>query len=726
LNLRRTTILSIITTFLLLGVVLAISQQLVFSRHFQYEESQQNILNMQRVQSGFENQFTILNYLVDEWSAQIETWETSPEDDETATQLSLMEESFSKQGINAWLILNQDGTLWKSGGMSSNLNSDPEEYGLQAVFNTDPALLEFQPSLEHKHGILIVDLQPWLISMAKISNSSAVIPQGILVVGHIFDETDIQTLADQVKFPIRVSLFAGNTIEPDFRVAQEYFQTGQETTFLQTLSDTNLAGYVLLTDFNQQPALILRADQYRFVARNATLVMRSMLLALVAAALVFAALFFGLIERTMLSRLVRLDKEVQVIAGNPLESQRVSVDGKDEITSVSTNINHMIDSLGKNQQERLDELNVLLQVSQLFLEQKNLSEVRNVICLVARQHFNAEIAWLGERTEENKMYAVAAEGVALEKIKPVTLFEHNLHNYLLKPVFVVTSRDLFEQSASQALFYAIVLPLNWGRKPQALYLFKAEEPHLTDQDQQFLASFARLCELVLGNIQLIEEVKSNQERLQELSHRLVKVHEEERRHLARELHDEIGQYLTALKLRLSRMDDAGEAVGKIEDAQELLNELIRKVRQLSLDLRPNVLDDLGLIPALKWYFERYTQQTGIAVDFDPRISDRMRFSNEVEISIYRIIQESLTNVARHASVQSVLVELSTTENQIELLIEDEGSGFIPNDQKNGASSGLTGMIERARLLQGEMQIQSQPGQGTRITVHLPLEIGLGV
>jgi signal transduction histidine kinase len=255
-----------------------------------------------------------------------------------------------------------------------------------------------------------------------------------------------------------------------------------------------------------------------------------------------------------------------------------------------------------------------------------------------------------------------------------------------------------------------------------VYLIKPEKPNLSEQDQQFLASFGSLSELVLGNTQLLAEVKSNQESLQELSHRLVRVHEEERRNLARELHDEIGQYLTALKLRFDRVEieeKGGE--GEISGAQELLNELIRKVRKMSLDLRPSVLDDLGLVPALQWYFERYTQQTGIAVDFDPQLHDKQRYSNEVEISLYRIVQESLTNVARHAGVKSVLVELKSNRELIELMIEDEGAGFEPENQKAGSSSGLTGMVERARLLQGEMEISSQPGAGTRIVARLPLE-----
>jgi signal transduction histidine kinase len=712
-----------VITFLLLSVVLAVSLQLVFSRHFEYEESQQNILNMQRVQSGFENQFTILNYLVEEWADQVADWEIPDDSSEPNPEIEVMTNSLQQQGVDAWLLLDGNRKVWQQG---TSVELSPElgtaDQVLAALMTQNESLV-FEEGLRRKHGVLIVGQTPWLVSIATISDvQNTGLAGSVLVLGQVFDEADIQILAEQVKFPIRVGLFAEDASDSDFQAALSFFQASDENIYLERFTDTNLAGYILLKDIHEAPALILRADQYRFVARNAALVMRSMLIALAAASLVFAVLFFGLIERTMLTRLLRLDNEVQSIAAQPEKGERVTVDRKDEITSVSSNINRMMDALEENQQERFDELSVLLDISQLFLEQKSLPEVQNDICELALQHFAAEVVWLGERSAEDKMIPIAAAGKPLEEIEAVTLFEHTLHQYLLKPVFEISSLDLYGNLEENEIFYAIVLPLNWGKKPQAFYLIKPEKPNLREQDQQFLASFGSLSELVLGNTKLLAEVKSSQASLQELSHRLVRVHEEERRNLARELHDEIGQYLTGLKLRFDRVEINGDGdQGEISGAQELLNELIRKVRKLSLDLRPSVLDDLGLLPALDWYFERYTQQTGIVVDFDPQLSDRQRFSNEIEISIYRIVQESLTNVARHAGVKSVLVELRTTGKQIELMIEDEGTGFEPENQKAGSSSGLTGMVERARLLQGEMEIISEPGMGTRVVAKLPFE-----
>lgn len=155
----------------------------------------------------------------------------------------------------------------------------------------------------------------------------------------------------------------------------------------------------------------------------------------------------------------------------------------------------------------------------------------------------------------------------------------------------------------------------------------------------------------VANALLYDELKRGQEGLRNLSRQLVEVHEAERRHLARELHDEIGQVLTGLKLAIEvnprLKGNAGKA--NLEQAKTLVNELMGQVRELSLDLRPAMLDDLGLLPTLLWYFERFTTRTQVAVDYEHTGLDR-RFAPEVETTAYRIVQEALTNVARHADV----------------------------------------------------------------------------
>ena len=208
--------------------------------------------------------------------------------------------------------------------------------------------------------------------------------------------------------------------------------------------------------------------------------------------------------------------------------------------------------------------------------------------------------------------------------------------------------------------------------------------------------------------------------LQTLSRRLLAVQEDERQHLARELHDEIGQLLTGLLLKPNGEWPVGPVKTRFDQARSMVDELLGKVRRLSFDLRPADLDQLGLLPALLAFFERFTETTGMLVDFKHKGLDG-RFATELETAAYRIIQEALTNVARHAGVADAVVRVWLDGNVLNLRVEDRGSGFDPEAALKAARTrGLAGMQERAMLLGGGMTVESAPGRGTTVSVELPL------
>jgi PAS domain S-box-containing protein len=220
------------------------------------------------------------------------------------------------------------------------------------------------------------------------------------------------------------------------------------------------------------------------------------------------------------------------------------------------------------------------------------------------------------------------------------------------------------------------------------------------------------------------ELRRGHQRLQTLSQRLVEVQETERRRLARELHDEIGQALTGLKLLLEmsvRLSADGTR-GPLAEALGLVHELMGQVRELSLDLRPAMLDDLGLLPALLWHLERYQTQTQVQIDFRHSGVEGRRFAPEMETAAYRLAQEALTNVARHAGVCEAQVRVWADQDTLGLRIADRGKGFDPDlALAAGTTSGLIGMRERAVLLGGQLTIESAPGEGTCVTAEWPLE-----
>jgi signal transduction histidine kinase len=245
----------------------------------------------------------------------------------------------------------------------------------------------------------------------------------------------------------------------------------------------------------------------------------------------------------------------------------------------------------------------------------------------------------------------------------------------------------------------------------------------TEEDGELLALFASHAAIAIQTAQLFEQMRVARERMENLSRRLVEVQEEERRHLARELHDEIGQALTGLKLLLGLEAPVAADSGRQDqnEMQALVSDLLTRVRELSLDLRPAMLDDLGLLPTLMWHFERYTARTDVQVLFKHIGLEGCRFAAGVETAAYRVVQEALTNVARHAGVREVTVRLWANNEYLGAQIEDRGKGFHPEVAFVGhVTGGLSGMRERAELLGGRLTVESAVGGGTLVAVQFPL------
>lgn len=241
---------------------------------------------------------------------------------------------------------------------------------------------------------------------------------------------------------------------------------------------------------------------------------------------------------------------------------------------------------------------------------------------------------------------------------------------------------------------------------------------------------------------LLQAVAQQRDQLRTLAAKLTDTQESERRRLARELHDEMGQALTAIRMNLSAIDKelpnaTPRAKDRLTEAASLTDQTLDQIRELSLDLRPAMLDDLGLMPTLRWYVKRFSNRTNITVKLDiDNVKQYPRPSPLLETALYRIVQESLTNVARHTAATEVLVHLSADvldgrpadakSAEMVLRIEDNGRGFSPEkvlaQEESSQGVGLLGMRERVASLGGVWQLESTCESGTQIYIRLPLEV----
>jgi signal transduction histidine kinase len=203
--------------------------------------------------------------------------------------------------------------------------------------------------------------------------------------------------------------------------------------------------------------------------------------------------------------------------------------------------------------------------------------------------------------------------------------------------------------------------------------------------------------------------------------RVVAGQEVERRRLARELHDETGQALTSILLGLRAVDEADkkEAItSAVADLRELVVATLQDVRRLAVQLRPKALDDFGLVPALERLAETFSESSGISVELEARLGDE-RMPSDVETTVYRIVQEALTNIVKHAEATSVSILLVRRDTSIAAVVEDNGRGFEPSTVTSD-SLGLDGMRERVKLHEGRLTVETAPGSGTTIRIEVPL------
>jgi PAS domain S-box-containing protein len=263
----------------------------------------------------------------------------------------------------------------------------------------------------------------------------------------------------------------------------------------------------------------------------------------------------------------------------------------------------------------------------------------------------------------------------------------------------------------------------WALRPGS-----EEEFPIEASISQVVEDGRRYFTVILRDITLRKQAEdaliASRQELRELSARVLEAREDEKARIARELHDELGQLLTALKMDLSWLRERvveGEAAPKLEEMGRLLDQTVSSTRRISADLRPLMLDDLGLADAASWLVDDFGKRYGIASRIDIAADGGLEhLSKNVSTTVYRAIQESLTNIARHSGAKNAWVVLAADDGSLEVEVEDDGRGIAPEDLAKARSLGLRGMRERIAFIGGSFEVARAPRGGTRLKIRVPL------
>ncbi|MEE8353393.1 MAG: HAMP domain-containing protein [Dehalococcoidales bacterium] len=305
---------------------------------------------------------------------------------------------------------------------------------------------------------------------------------------------------------------------------------------------------------------------------------------------------------------------------------------------------------------------------------------------------------------------------------------------LKKSVGVVSSGDTDCAMVGQELIdgmplrsHAIVPLISQSQVLGLLSVASSEQNGFTSRQLGLLSAIGHQIGVAVDNANLWEELRRREQMRGRLLEATISAQEAERRRIARELHDQTGQSLTSLMigLRMLETNSNGQAGKKIAEMRQLTGQTLAGVHRLALDLRPSSLDDLGLISALEQYVKEYPDKYGVEADFHAIGFDNRRLLPRTEITIYRIVQEALTNVAKHASATKVSVLMEIRQASIVAIVEDNGHGFsvpgVLTSTSDEGKLGLHGMQERAALIDGLLTVESTPGAGTTVFAEIPLK-----
>lgn len=455
-------------------------------------------------------------------------------------------------------------------------------------------------------------------------------------------------------------------------------------------------------------------------------------------------LLFGVGVTVVVARLLThpLRDLVQVsrrVGGGDLQARaRLYMD--DEIGELSRSFNAMAENLQDMQAKllhRLQELATLNAIANAISGTLGVQQVLSASLEKTLEAMNLKAGWVF-LVDENHPYGlklVLQKGLsqAFAEAEGQLPFEQCVCAHVLKRGRALIVSDISQECGrlrSETLFaenlacHASVPLISHDRVIGVINLASEQKRQFTPEDLALLDSIGRQIGVAVENARLWEEVKEKEVLRGQLLEKVIAAQEAERQRLARELHDEAAQILTALSLGLRSLQEAPNLSlpqrQTLESLKQQTTTLMQELHRMSVELRPSALDRVGLVPAVEQYLREFGQRYGVKTEFEVEGIEHIRLAPEMEINLYRIVQEALTNVARHAKASQVSVTMQTLAGSLVITIEDDGQGFNVERARKSGRLGLFGMQERATLLGGMLHLESTPGKGTAVYVEIPL------
>jgi signal transduction histidine kinase len=385
----------------------------------------------------------------------------------------------------------------------------------------------------------------------------------------------------------------------------------------------------------------------------------------------------------------------------------------------------------------------ILEISKALMSEMNLERLVQLVLAMVQKTLGSEWVSLMLLDEERQELSISAAlglpdevmtttrvkvgqglaGLAVQRREPILVSEQ-----------AETDPAIQSSLVRRAVGSTICVPL--VLKDRVLGVLNTSRPlgvaPFRQDDVDLLSILGEQIAIAIENAQLLDAVTKHERDLQKLSAQLLSAQEAERKRISQELHDEMGQALTAISINLAAIEKElpsgiiSMIRGRLEETRSLADQTLEQIRELSLNLRPAMLDDLGLVPTLRWYVNRYATRLNIEVELDA-IGVEERLSPETETVLYRIMQEALTNAARHAQAHRVRIRLERKEATVTASIEDDGQGFdvevVTGRKALEHGVGLLGIRERVASVGGNFSIESYLGQGTRLTIEIPWRDG---